>query len=162
MADRIYLDTTVFISALVGPPDPDCDGARAVLAGAQAGDFQLVLSSLVMAETVGAPKIRAAQNVGRPACKAKQAKARAYIDGLNGLYIELSEDDGQRAAELSREYDLGGADALHLAAALRHRCVTLFTSDNGFLKVNGLVPDIQVLRPDWGRLQLDYGSGQAV
>lgn len=160
MADRIYLDTTVLLSVFLGRQDPHYDGATAVLAGAQAGDFQPVFSALVMAETVGAGSVRAKEGQGRAKCQAKQAKAAEFVAGFGALYVELSELDGQRAAELSREHNLSGADALHLAAALRHGCVTLFTSDHGLLKVDGKVNGIRVLAPDWSRPQLDFHPGE--
>lgn len=156
MLERIYLDTTVLLSVFLGRHDMHYDGASAVLAGAQAGDFTPVVSALVMAEAVGAGSVRAKSGRGRAECQEKQAKVRAFVDGLRALYVELSEPDGQRAADLSREHDLSGADALHLAAALRHGCVTLFTSDGGLLKVDGKVDGIRVLAPEWTRPQLDF------
>ncbi len=159
MGDRIYLDTTVLLAVFLGPKDPSYEGARAVLAGAQAGNFQPVISALVVAEAVGAATVRARDHEGRAKAQQRQSKAREFVDGLGALYVELSEIDGQSAAELSREYNLSGADALHLAAAQRHGCVTLFTADGGLLKVAGKVKGIKVLAPDWAIPQLDYESG---
>lgn len=154
--ERIYLDTSVLLSVFLGKAEPNHDGAEAAIAGAQAGDFTPVISALVVAEAVGAPSVRAKQGVSSKACQAKQREARDFIDGLGALYIELGERHGRRAAELSREHDLKGKDALHLAASLEAGCTTLFSCDAGLLKVNGKIDGIQVVAPDWARPQLSY------
>ena len=89
-----------------------------------------------------------------------QQTARAFIDGLGALCIELGERHGRRAAELSREHDLKGKDALHLAASLEAGCTTLFSCDAGLLKVDGKIDGIRVVAPDWARPQLNYSPDE--
>lgn len=153
--ERIYLDTSVILAAFLGPKDRHHQAACEVLSAAQAGDFTPVVSALVPAEAVGAATVRSRDGVGPAECRREQLKARAFVEGLAGLYVELSESDGLRATELSREHNLSGADALHLAAAMRH-CTTMFACDNGLLKVAGMVDPLQVLYPAWNRPQLDF------
>lgn len=158
MAERIYLDTSVLLSAFLGPKEPHHDGSLAVLAAAQAGDFQPVISALVIAEAVGAPNIRAGQGIPRSDCRRLQNKAHEFIEGLGALYVQISERHGRRAAELSRDLDLKGKDALHLAAAAESGCAVLFSCDTGLLKAHGHVTGIQVLSPQWSRPQLPFAA----
>ncbi len=154
MTDRIYLDTSVLLSAFIGPAEETYEASAAALASAQSGDFEPVLSALVLSEAVGAPNIRAVQGISRSECRAKQRKVADFLYGLAALYIEIGERHGRRAAELSMSHDLKGKDALHLALALESGCTDMFTCDSDLLKIGDSLPGLRVRLPETTRPQL--------
>lgn len=154
MTGRIYLDTSVLLAAFIGPKEKNYEVAAAALASAQSGDFEPVLSALVLAEAVGAPNIRAAQGIPRAECRAKQRKVADFVYGLGAVYVEIGERHGRRAVELSLSHDLKGKDALHLALAAESACTDLFTCDSDLLKVGNSLAGLRVRLPETTNLQL--------
>lgn len=143
---RAYLDTSVILSALLGSAEPNYQRCVDAITAAQHGTYQAVTSALSIAEVVGAGRHR--NDVSPSDAKRSQRKALEFAQGLGAIFVDITERDGRRAAELSISFALKGPDALHLALAANSGCTHLFTCDNDLLKVAENVPGISVCVPD--------------
>lgn len=145
-ARRVYLDTSVLVSALLGPGEPHFTESAAAITGAQTGAFEAVTSALVLAEIVGIGKHRA--GVSASDAKRKQQQALDFARGIGARYVEVSERHGRKAAELSIQFALKGPDALHLALAVETGCTHLYTCDGGLLKIADQIPGLTACVPE--------------
>lgn len=143
---RAYFDTSVILSALLGPQEPNYQHCVDAITAAQHGTYQAVTSALSVAEAVGAGRHR--NGVSASAARKNQRKALEFAQGLGALFVDITERDGRRAAELSITYALKGPDALHLALAANSGCSHLFTCDNDLLKIGGQLAGLVVGVPD--------------
>jgi predicted nucleic acid-binding protein len=72
-------------------------------------------------------------------------------------YVEIGRREGLRAAEISRDWDMKGADALHLAIAEIAGCEQFHTRDNDQLKVGSELPGMIVMEPlGTAQAELDF------
>ncbi len=144
---RLYCDTSVYVELILGPSAP---GYAKSLAGLQASDhgiYEGVLSALVPAEVVGAPAIRAPQGVPRVEAERRMVAALTYFQHSAFRYLEIDKRAGLRAAEIAREYDVKGADALHLAVAELNGCNLFYSLDQDQLKVADQLAGLVISRP---------------
>lgn len=65
------------------------------------------------------------------------------------LIIDVDRFLAEQARKLAWELKLRPADALHVAAAVRAGASILYTYDDGILEVNGQIPFVRVMRPEW-------------
>lgn len=143
--DLRFWDSCCF-TALIAGEDGRVDHCRNLLNDAKAGKFTAVTSTLTLAEITRHNNLLAFQ-------------FRSTIDSffLNP-YIEVRPIDrfvGEGARDLCWNYNLRPADAAQLAAALRRTCQTFYTYDDQILRLNGRVPNIQIIPPAWeGQLSL--------
>lgn len=146
---RIYADSCIYLSVVKRDADLVADGtprwqvARSLFAAAERGDLVILASTLVQAEVTGNGEVRANppdSNV-----------ARLVSDWFLADYIEWCDVDrliSRRVPDLSREYGLRGADAVHLATAMRLRANYLISNDEGFSRAWGRVLDgVRVIKP---------------
>lgn len=126
---RVYFDTSVFVAVLLGPTAPDYEDALTAITSSQQGVTAGVASALTIAEVVGAPPLRAPQGVSADEAGRRMQRAIDYFDGADLLYVEAGRQEGVRAAHIAREWNMKGADALHIALAEAGRCTQLFTLD---------------------------------
>ncbi|MCU1475474.1 MAG: hypothetical protein JWQ64_167 [Subtercola sp.] len=112
-----YLDSCVLIYAV---EDDTERGAAIRQRLASAGEQHFVISPLVKMECLVGP-LRADD----------LALHDHYLDAFEqfGL-VEITGDQFVRAAEIRARHRLAAPDALHLAAALAHRCDELWTNDS--------------------------------
>lgn len=145
---RVYFDSSVFVAIFQGPSAPSYDSSLAALTAAQQGQTIGVTSALVVAEVVGAPAIRAPQ--GAPASKAQALMGRAidYFDRTDLQFVEAARVEGLRAAEIAREWQMKGPDALHVALAEAAGCDVLYSLDHDQLKVGTGISGLEIRRPE--------------
>ncbi|HEY3014662.1 MAG TPA: PIN domain-containing protein [Nocardioides sp.] len=151
-APLVYLDTSVFVSALLGRDEPDYDVSASTLEAGERGELRIVVSALAVSEVVGAPVLRAPQGVPKSVALERTAKAMAFFGQSSFTHVDLSRREGLRAAEISRDFDMKGADALHLAAAELAGCERFFSLDRDQLKVADALSGLIISKPP--------GSGQ--
>lgn len=75
------------------------------------------------------------------------AAALAYFQRSSFQYLEIDKRAGLRAAELARQYEMKGADALHLAVAEVNGCELFYSLDHDQLKVGDQISSMAVSRP---------------
>lgn len=144
---RLYCDTSVYVEVILGPKAPGYGVSLAAIQAAEHGVYEGVLSALVPAEVVGAPAIRAPQGVPATESARRMSQALSYFRSVAFRYLEIDKRTGLRAAELARDYEMKGADALHVAVAELNGCALFFSLDNGQLKVADRIPGLVVSRP---------------
>lgn len=140
----------MYLSVIKRDADPVADGtprwqvARSLFAAAERGDLLILASTLVQAEVVGNGEVRA---------KPPDSRAQRLVsDWFLADYIEWCDVDlliTRRVSDLSDQYGLRGADAVHLATAIRLRADYLISNDNGFSACHGQPIDgVQVIKPE--------------
>jgi predicted nucleic acid-binding protein len=147
---RVYADSCLYISVIKRDADVLADGtprwqvSRSLFAAAQRGDVLILASTLVQAEVLGNGEVRT-----RPADSQVQTMVS---DWFLADYVEWCDVDrmiSRRVGELSGRYGLRGADAVHLASAIRLRADVLMSNDGGFASCHGQVIDgVRVLKPE--------------
>ncbi|MBK8757061.1 MAG: PIN domain-containing protein [Actinomycetales bacterium] len=157
-APRVYFDTSVFVAIMLGPEAADHEAALTAVSAAQQGHTTGVASALVVAEVVGAPALRAPQGVPQAEALRRVQKAIEYFQRADLLYVEAGRQEGVRAAEIARDFNMKGADALHVALAEAARCATLFSLDNDHLKIGESIPGLHIQRPS-GHAQVGIDLG---
>jgi predicted nucleic acid-binding protein len=129
-----YFDASVYVSIFLGPDEPYVDACQAALEDAEQGNSAGVFSSLVVAESIGCPRMRVGD--GSPGDRVTRlAAARDYFDSTRFTFVEDSRRVSMRAADLAMEHDLKGPDALHLALAEAAGCERFFSLDGNHLKI---------------------------
>lgn len=154
----VYFDTSVYVSVILGEDEPDHQASLTALLAAQQGRFTGLVSALVPAEVVGAPRIRAPQGVPAAEAARRTSQAVEYFERCPFVYVEAGRRAGLRAAEIAKEWNMKGADALHVAIAELSGCTELHTLDADQLKVATGITGLLVRKPR-GTAQdgLDFG-----
>lgn len=162
---RIYVDTCVYLDLLTMNPtahketqEPRWKVAKALFDAVNDDRVRLAASSLIDAEVCCAGTVRNG--------------SQSILDQVRGWFTAEGTDwtdvdrflarDAMRLARLWHPHRadkgkrLGGADATHLAAAVRLRCDYLMTHDEAF-PLGEKVDGVQVIRPTevWPRHLLD-------
>lgn len=136
MTERCYVDTCVYVVVFIGgdPGHPTrLESATHVLEAAQRGEIDVVTSTLTIAEIFGTPMT--GDHLPPADRAANVARAGDYFQASPETLVELDERLAHRAAALAQEHQLKGADAVHVASALRARCDRLYTWDDSILKI---------------------------
>lgn len=157
---RVYFDSTVYLALLLGEKGR-AESAREALDWAAGRDAKGFISALVVAEVIGAPRLRAPQHVPARIGRRQMRMAREYFSGVGFLYVEGGRTVAGRAGELCEHHDLAGPDALHLAMAAHAKCTEFHTFDNDQLKI-GSLGDMRICLPHGsaqGELPFDDGRG---
>lgn len=146
-----YLDSCVYIELLQGSASkyPDrVETASLILRAVDRGALSLVASTLVIAE------------VAQLATDGSDDSVERWV--VRGSGVTLREVDlflARRAVQLVRTHGLGGADAIHVAAAILSRCDVFFTWDDRLLKRGEGISEILVTEPYFaGETELPLGS----
>ncbi len=162
---RIYVDTCVYLDLLTANTEPHADtgeprwkSAKALFDAVNDGRVILAASALIEAEV---------QCVGavRDGTEPVLTQVRGWFTAEATEWTDVDRFLAREAAKLARVWHpqradkgkrLGGADATHLAAAIRLGCDYLMTTDGGFplgQEVNG----VRVVRPTevWPKHLLD-------
>ena len=138
---RVYLDANVYLAWLRGE-EGRVDTARELLTAGQERRLTIVASTLVHAEVCGHGEVRSAKAVD------VDAKIRAFFDRGFLRWVEVDLPTARHARMLSREYGLRGADAVHLASAIRGRAETFMTWDTKDFPIGQAVEGVQVQVPE--------------
>lgn len=152
---RIYLDTCVYLDLLTENQEPHKDtgeprwkAAKAVLDAVNGDRVVLAASALVEAEVNCAAAVR-------DGTQAVAEQVRGWFIAESTDWTDVDRFLAREAAQLARAWHpfrankkkrLGGADATHLAAAVRLRCDYLMSHDEAF-PLGEKVEGVQVVRP---------------
>ena len=120
----VYADACVFLEVLQQTNDRWRDSLKILLA-AERGDIQLLASRLLAVE------------VGRFRGDANRVKVDElvlkYLESVNAQWAEVDLLISRQARELSWKFEIkSGADAIHLATAVRFRADYFMSRDGGF------------------------------
>ncbi|CUR54215.1 hypothetical protein NOCA2140038 [metagenome] len=154
---RSYFDASIYVAAFMGPDDEEYFAqSQAAILSAEQGTTEGVLSGLVMAETVGAPKIRvAASGAAVDEWQARLDRVVTYFRASTFLYVEESRRAGERAMELAVQFGLKGSDALHVAMAELSQCDEFHSLDSKHLAIGDRLGSMRVVRP-YGEAQGEF------
>ena len=152
----IYVDSCIYFDLLVANKDLDPDTgeprwklARALFDAVNDDRVVLAASALIEAEV-------ACLGPYRDGSTEAQSQVRGWFNAPSTKWTDVDRFLERDAAQLSRTWTphraskkckLGGADATHLAAAVRLRCDYLMTHDGGF-PLGHTVNGVQVQRPE--------------
>lgn len=160
----VYVDSCVYFDLLGKNRDkhketqqPRWESARAVLDAVNADRIVLAASALIEAEVNCLAVVRdGAQTV--------HDRVRGWFTAASTVWTEVDRFLARDAAKIAQRFQqyvpagkkLGGADATHLAAAVRLGCTHLMTHDEAF-PIGHVVDGVQVIRPAevWPRDLLD-------
>jgi predicted nucleic acid-binding protein len=133
MSDRIYIETSPIIDVIKGrvriglDPDRKRDlwHTEECLKAALAGDIEVVTSMLTIAEC------RRARQEKRPTEEMKRIIRAVLASGKIFHLAEVTQTIAEYARDLEWEHDinLGGADAIHVATAIKTGCKEFLTTD---------------------------------
>lgn len=138
---RLYLDADVYLALIKGEAGR-VEIARTLLRGGQHGQFRVVASTLLYAEVCGHGEVRAANNQA-----AVDQKVSAFFEHGFIEWVEVDLVVAREARRLSRTQRLRGADAIHLASAIRARCDVLMTWNKNDFPIGQRVEDVEVREP---------------
>lgn len=143
---KVYFDSCVFLALFLGEKDR-AEPAGAAITLAEQHLVRGYISPLTVAETVGAPSLRAPQGRPTEAQARRLDRARDYFLATNLQYLDIAQVAAERAMEHAVTFQLKGADALHLALAQLAHCEELYTYDDKLLKVDTQVAGLCVRTP---------------
>lgn len=167
----VYVDSCVYMDLLgknrekhKDTQEPRWESAKAVFDAVNSDKVVLAASALIDAEVN-------CLGVVRGGAQTVHDRVRGWFTAPSTLWTDVDRFLARDAAELALRYQdyvpagkkLGGADATHLAAAVRLRCTHLMTHDEAF-PIGHVVSGVQVIRPAevWPRDLLDELADQAV
>ncbi|MGJ6122985.1 PIN domain-containing protein [Mycolicibacterium sp. Y3] len=165
----IYVDTSVYLDLLAKETQPHpktqrprWESAKVLLDAVNDDRVVLAASALIEAEVNCISLVRDGDET-------VQDLVRGWFTAKSTRWTEVDRFLAREAAKLARKWQpyaakgkkLGGADATHLAAAVRLGCQYLMTQDSGF-PVGHTVDGVQVMYPDevWPRDLLDELADQ--
>ncbi|WP_251450154.1 PIN domain-containing protein [Microbacterium sp. Marseille-Q6648] len=135
---RVYADADVFLHVLLDQEHAEICGK--LLAAAERGDVQLVASRLLLVEI-------AAYKGDRPGREPAEKLVERFLDTTGAQWVELDVVASREAVRLSWEHKLRGADAVHLATAIRRSADYFMSYDKAF-PYGTTVDGTRVLRPE--------------
>ncbi len=138
---RVYLDADVYLAFIKGE-EGRLKTARGLLRGGENKRFAVVASTLIYAEVSGHGDVRAAQDA-----VAVDAKVSAFFESGFISWVEVDLVLARDARRLSREWRLRGADAIHLASAVRASCEVLMTWNKNDFPIGQTVGGVEVREP---------------
>lgn len=121
-----YLDANVYIALIKGPQTEDPQRvqlAAEIFQLAESGAFPVYASTFIEAEVIKPP------GESSPLSPQQESKIEAYFDRDFIVWIELDRPIARKSRQLSRDFGLKPADAVHVATALRGGCDQFLTWD---------------------------------
>lgn len=140
---RVAIDSNLFISLFLDEDVNLNDRTEAVL---RHEGFEVVLSTLVGVEGVGAYGMRKGMNVG-PIENEEIEAARRFFDTADVLWMEVNRRVMLRARDYCTSFLITPPDATILACAVESGCKYLFTNDSGLIKHSASIPEIELCPP---------------
>ncbi len=138
VSQRLW-DSNVILDYLSGNPNvqPDCDN---LITQAGGGDLEIVVTAVTEAEVAFLDGLSDDE---------AEAKIREFFPRKYIIPVAIDTHTATIARHLIRTHHLHGADAIHLATAIRWHIAILETTDPDLLKLNGLEgnPPITIQRP---------------
>ncbi|MFL5781021.1 MAG: type II toxin-antitoxin system VapC family toxin [Thermoleophilaceae bacterium] len=142
-----YLDSSVHIAAIKGEAG-QVDTARAIFSHARKGTFQVIASTLVIAEVIGAPR-------KTPLTEEQERVIDNYVFHDFITWVELDQTIALDARRLARQHGLKPADAVHVASAIRAGADQLLRWDDKFTVPNGTYENVVVCEPHLAGLDVE-------
>lgn len=117
--------------------------ARSLFRAAERSDVMIIASNLIQAEVTGHGDVRNANPSSRTADLVHDWFRADWIE-----WCDLDRVIARKVAALSRDFRLRGADAVHLASAIRLNADYLMSNDKGFSHAqNKSVEGVQIVTP---------------
>ena len=135
---KVYIDTCIFLNVIKKEQGLWSESLKMLLA-AERGDIRLVASTLLMIE-IGSWN-------GEVDPLARDKVLSEYLENLSIEWVELDLFTAHEARKLCDLYHMRGADASHLATALRRKAEYFITRDKGFPKGQVAGSGLQVSPP---------------
>jgi pilT protein domain protein len=104
------------------------------------------MSVITIAELLGNAKIRG-NHISKQERNRRIKAAQAWLKNFPITAVEADSTLAFEAGTLAQQHQLKGPDALILASSLRVQAKTLYTWDNGLLKINDNINDIDIVKP---------------
>jgi predicted nucleic acid-binding protein len=143
---RVYLDSNVYLAWIRGEQGR-VETARELLTAGEEHRLTIIASTLVYAEVCGHGEVRS------PAAEEVDAKIRAFFERGFLRWVEVDLPTARHARTLSRAHGLRGADAIHLASAIRGRAERFMTWDGKDFPIGQRVDGVEIQEP------VAYGQG---
>lgn len=154
---RLYLDADVYLALIKGEAGR-VDVARALLRDGQDGRFEVYASTLLYAEVCGHGEIRAAADA-----QAVDKRVSAFFEHGFIRWVEVDLSIARDARRVSRGQRLRGADAIHLASAIRTSCDVLMTWNKNDFSIGTVVGGVELREPFlFGQGRLDDDATDTV
>lgn len=141
----VYADSVLFFNVIKREVDrtgedpvPLWPDSLKVLNAAERGEIHLLASTLVHVEVAGSK--------GDTDPQQQDDVLDRYLDHENIIWVEVDRLVAREARLLARRYDLRGADAAHLATAVRHHA-DYFMSRNGAFPYGATVDGVRITTP---------------
>jgi pilT protein domain protein len=104
------------------------------------------MSVITIAELLGNANIRG-NHIPKQERHRRIKAAQAWLQAFPITSVEADSTLAFEAGTLAQQHQLKGPDALILASSLRVQAKTLYTWDNGLLKINGKINNIDIVKP---------------
>ncbi len=128
--DRCFLDTAPVVY-YVEPNFAYFAIVRSLFQRLRAGDFTAITSPITLAECLVVPHRQGLT-------KLKQDFFNVITGGENTIFVPITAEVSQQAAELRVKYNLKLPDALQIAVAIVAGCEAFLTNDTGLKRVGEL------------------------
>lgn len=128
----VYVDTAVFLNVIQKEVEaktgrPLWADSLKVLLAADRGDIRLVASTLLLIELNGE------KGNASPAFRAERDQVvYQFLDSLDVEWVEVDHLTARDTRQVAERYGLRGADAAHLATAIRRNADYFMSRDGGF------------------------------
>lgn len=137
----MYLDSNVYLAWLRGEGGRT-EIARELLTAGEQHRLTIVASTLVYAEVCGHGEVRSAE------AEDVDAKVDAFFERGFLRWVEVDLPTARHARTLSREHRLRGADAVHLASAVRGRAESFMTWDTKDFPIGRVIENMRIQEPE--------------
>lgn len=138
--DRRYWETSAII-ALLAREEGRFEDCRLLMNEAQSGVYIAATAAVTIAECT--------RERGKPPRFRQRDTIDAFFENLFIEVIPVERFLGIEAKELIWGHGLTPYDAVHLAAAIRAKCGTLYTFDRDLLKLDGAIDGMMICHPVW-------------
>ncbi|MFD8571421.1 type II toxin-antitoxin system VapC family toxin [Streptomyces sp. NPDC059639] len=122
----VYVDACIFINVIRRETTLWPDSLKVLLA-AHRGDIRLVASTLLLVELNGQKR-----SDEREFCEARDKVVEQYLESLDVEWVEVDHVTARDTRKVAEAHRLLGADAAHLATAIRRNADYFISRDKQF------------------------------
>lgn len=122
----VYVDSCIFVNVIRREPMLWPDSLKVLLA-AHRGDIRLVASTLLLVELNGQKRAD-----GSDFRDERDKAVSQYLDSLDVEWVEVDQITARETRKVSEQHRLLGADAAHLATAIRRNADYFISRDRQF------------------------------
>lgn len=138
VTERVYVDACVYVNVFIGGEQATPDRLRHgewLLSQGQRGAVEIVTSPLVFAEVIGDGQVRGS-NVSPEDRGSRIRRVRHYFRDNDLHWVDIDQALVASVSLLAVEHQLRGADAVHVACAIRADASCIFSWDRDMLKLD--------------------------